>query len=396
MIRTLSILLAFCLATTVLAQDKVVLRNGREIEGKILKEDQRKIVIMTAAGKKVYSLTRVREVIRAEREESGRGRVEEFFSLSPLARQLRNARAEYMLGRYRSVADRLTPVIEEESKDDPRTEARWLLIESHQRLAQFDQAEKLLKQIKKEGDKANRLRAQAHLDIFEQNPGYKLERVNNKLARKFLLPRHRELYLKGKEPNALADKVLMRKALEEYANQIMDNEKVSLSAFEESLDMEDTLEALREMPTAGRLEKYLPYHEDLRRVEESLARAQAILPGYADGYILDLVRTEADHLYQAVEILFNEVFQNYPENESYQSEANGKLTKEGRERWRENCEEFLEQSKPLTLVADYLVKKVGRYPRKLRRLDKALGDILNRLQRTREAISRKKDTRIYV
>ena len=396
MIRTLSILLAFCLATTVLAQDKVILRSGREIEGKILKEDQRKIVIMTAAGKKVYSLTRVREVIRAEREESGRGRVEEFFSLSPLARQLRNARAEYMLGRYRSVADRLTPVIEEESKDDPRTEARWLLIESHQRLAQFDQAEKLLRQIKKEGDRANRLRAQAHLDIFEQNPGYKLERVNNKLARKFLLPRHRELYLKGKEPNALADKVLMRKALEEYANQIMDNEKVSLSAFEESLDMEDTLEALREMPTAGRLEKYLPYHEDLRRVEESLARAQAILPGYADGYILDLVRTEADHLYQAVEILFNEVFQNYPENESYQSEANGKLTKEGRERWRENCEEFLEQSKPLTLVADYLVKKVGRYPRKLRRLDKALGDILNRLQRTREAISRKKDTRIYV
>ncbi|MHC4609323.1 MAG: hypothetical protein ACYS7M_03130, partial [Planctomycetota bacterium] len=195
----------------------------------------------------------------------------------------------------------------------------------------------------------------------------------------------------------LADKELMREALEEYADQILSNEKVSVRALRESLDMEATLEALREMPRAGRLEKYLPYYEELRKVEESMLRAQAILPAYVDSYMLDLVRTEADHLFQAVESLFNEVFENYPENSSYAFDpANGKLTKAGREQWRENCEEFLEQSKPLTAVAEYLAKKVGRYPRKLRRLDRALDDILNRLQRTREAISRKKDTRIYV
>jgi hypothetical protein len=394
MTRILVIWAAICLCSTALAKDKLVLKDGRQIEGTILKEDHRKIIIMTPRGKKVYRRTRISEVVRGDEDESKGIVGEDYFALDPGARELRNARAEYVLGRYEAIVTRLTPLLDNDHTGLEQIEARWLIIDSHERLAQFDRAEKLLKEIKKEGDETNRLRAQAHLDLFEQNPGYKLERVNNKLARKFL---PRELYLKGKQPDALADKELMREALEEYADQILSNEKVSVRALRESLDMEATLEALREMPRAGRLEKYLPYYEELRKVEESMLRAQAILPAYVDSYMLDLVRTEADHLFQAVESLFNEVFENYPENSSYAFDpANGKLTKAGREQWRENCEEFLEQSKPLTAVAEYLAKKVGRYPRKLRRLDRALDDILNRLQRTREAISRKKDTRIYV
>ncbi|MHC4063030.1 MAG: hypothetical protein ACYSUI_00800 [Planctomycetota bacterium] len=394
MTRILVIWAAICLCSTALAKDKLVLKDGRQIEGTILKEDHRKIIIMTPRGKKVYRRTRISEVVRGDEDESKGIVGEDYFALDPGARELRNARAEYVLGRYEAIVTRLTPLLDNDHTGLEQIEARWLIIDSHERLAQFDRAEKLLKEIKKEGDETNRIRAQAHLDLFEQNPGYKLERVNNKLARKFL---PRELYLKGKQPDALADKELMREALEEYADQILSNEKVSVRALRESLDMEATLEALREMPRAGRLEKYLPYYEELRKVEESMLRAQAILPAYVDSYMLDLVRTEADHLFQAVESLFNEVFENYPENSSYAFDpANGKLTKAGREQWRENCEEFLEQSKPLTAVAEYLAKKVGRYPRKLRRLDRALDDILNRLQRTREAISRKKDTRIYV
>ncbi len=130
---------------------------------------------------------------------------------------------------------------------------------------------------------------------------------------------------------------------------------------------------------------------------ESLERAQAILPNYADGYLLDLVRTEAEHLSQAIELVFRELVDKYPESFSYAYDpANGKLTKEGRERWRENCETFLTESKPLTLVVRYQLKKVAAYPRELRNLNRQLQDTLNRLEQMREAITRKKDTRIYV
>ena len=394
MIRTLAILLVMCLTTAVLADDRLILRDGREIEGTIVKEDDRRIVIMTARGRKVYSKKHIREVLRAEQEESEAEPVEQFHALPPMARLLRNAHAESILGRHQPLIDRLSPLIEEDVTDAQQLEARWLMIEAYERLAEFDQAEKLLKQIKEQGEKANRIRAEAHLDIFEQNPGYKLERVNNKLARKFL---PRKLYLKGKEPDALADGVLMRKALEEYADQILLNKKVSLQAFKESLDLEETLEALREMPTAGRVEKYLPHREHLQKVEKSIARAQAILPGYADSYELDLIRSEAEHLQQAIETLFNEVFADYPENASYAYDPeNGKLTKEGREQWRENCEEFLEKVKPLIVAAEYVLTRTARFPRALDRVHTSLTNILNRLKRTREAINRKKDTRTYV
>ena len=189
----------------------------------------------------------------------------------------------------------------------------------------------------------------------------------------------------------------MRKALEQYVDQILENKKVSLGALKQRLDQEETVDILEQMPAAARVEKYLPYHGLLIEVEESLTRAAAVLPGYADGYVLDLVRTEADHLNNVVLLLFNRVLEDYPENASYAYDpANGKLTKQGREQWRENCAEYLARSKPLTLVGEYLIKKVSRHPRELRRLKQQIDETLNRLKRTREAISRKKDSRIYV
>ncbi|MHC4611728.1 MAG: hypothetical protein ACYS7M_15425, partial [Planctomycetota bacterium] len=199
MTRILVIWAAICLCSTALAKDKLVLKDGRQIEGTILKEDHRKIIIMTPRGKKVYRRTRISEVVRGDEDESKGIVGEDYFALDPGARELRNARAEYVLGRYEAIVTRLTPLLDNDHTGLEQIEARWLIIDSHERLAQFDRAEKLLKEIKKEGDETNRLRAQAHLDLFEQNPGYKLERVNNKLARKFL---PRELYLKGKQPDA--------------------------------------------------------------------------------------------------------------------------------------------------------------------------------------------------
>ncbi|MCH7813414.1 MAG: hypothetical protein IID40_05270, partial [Planctomycetes bacterium] len=317
-----------------------------------------------------------------------------FLDLPAPDQQLRNARAEYILGRYDAVVQRLEPPVKRAPEDAASDEARWLLIEAYERLARFGDAETLLQAFKETGSESDRIRAQAHLDLFEQNPGYKLERVNNKLARKFL---PREFYLQGKRKNALANKVLMRKALEQYVDQILENKKVSLGALKQRLDQEETVDILEQMPAAARVEKYLPYHGLLIEVEESLTRAAAVLPGYADGYVLDLVRTEADHLNNVVLLLFNRVLEDYPENASYAYDpANGKLTKQGREQWRENCAEYLARSKPLTLVGEYLIKKVSRHPRELRRLKQQIDETLNRLKRTREAISRKKDSRIYV
>jgi len=422
------------LAAPLTLADKVILRDGQEIEGSILEQTEDRIVVMTSEGKRVYRMTRVREVIREDAAAgASAGAVgQDFEALSPLAQELANAQAEYVLGRYDAVVKRL-PAILADGADAPergssgsdnssahatavpnphaslasglhsgqetgstglRRQAQWLLIESYERLAQFDKAEELLKQIQKNGDEPNRIRATAHLDLFEQNPGYKLERVNTTLSRKFL---PRDLYLKGKERNALADGVLMRKALEEYADQILLNKKVSLKAFQEQLNLDETLQALRDMPSAGQVQKYLPYHEHLDEVEKSIAKADAVLPGYAAGYELDLIRSEAEHVRQAIEKLFAEVFEDYPENQAYEFDPlNGKLTKSGREAWRANCDEFLAKTKPVVAVGEYLLSRTARYPRQLERTNTGLRSIMDRLNRTREAITRKKDTRTDV
>lgn len=390
MIRTLGLVLMLGFATTVLASDKLILRDGRQIEGTILHQDQDKVVIMTSAGKKSYLKTRILEIQRAGEEVSAAAQIQPFVSLAPMQQQLRNARAERILRRHRSIVDRLAPLIEEGDSTPEQMEARWMLIEAYERLAEFDHAQELLTRIGEKGDKASRLRAQAHLDIFDQNPGYKLERVNDKLARQFL---ERALYLKGKQPNALADEQLMREALEEYVDQILLNKRVSLHSFKEMLDSEDTLEALRQMPPGTtQVQKYLPYREHLTQVEESIGKAQAILPDYAYGYELDLLRTESEHLQQAIERLFEEVLEQHPERSSYAYDSeSGKLTKEGREQWWENCETFLNDSKPLIAVGDYLLTRTARFPRELDRVTTSLSKIMNRLKRIREAITRKRE-----
>jgi hypothetical protein len=390
MIRTLSILLTVCLATTAVAQDKLLLRDGREIEGNILREDQDKIVIMTAVGKRSYRKTKIREVQRAEDKVAAADQIQSFAALSPIGQHLRNARAERILGRNRGIVDRLVPLIEKGNFSPEQMKARWVVVEAYERLGEFGQAETLLKEIREKANLPDQLRARAHLDIFEQNPGYKLERVNDRLARNFL---ERELYLKGKQPNALADGELMRKALEEYVDQILLNKRVSLHSLKEMLDLEETLEALRQMPAAtSQVEKYLPYYEHLEQVEESITKAQAILPEYGHGYELDLLRTESEHLQRAIEALFDEVFARHPDNSSYAYDGeSGKLTKEGREQWRENCDAFLADSKPLIAVAEYLLTRTARFPLELERVTDSLTRIMNRLKRTREAIMRKRD-----
>ena len=393
-IQVLLVLLALGWAVEVLGADRIVLKDGKEYTGTILEEDSKYLHLQTEERKRVFRKTEILEIIRDSAEQAEAALPKEFTELTPLGQQVRNAQAEHVLGRCAEVPKRLEPLITADDYSSEMIEARWLLIEAYERLGRFDDASKLLGELHKRGPQPDRVRARAHLDIFEQNEGYKLERVNSKLAKKFL---PRELYIKGKEPGALADKEMMDRALREYVDQILRNQKVSLQAFKDSLDSGETVAAIRSLPPAGRLEKHLPYAETLAEVTESLERAQAILPHYADGYMLDLVRTEAEHLTQAIDAVFRELVERYPESFPYAFDpANGKLTKEGREQWRENCETFLRESKPLALALSYQLKKVAAYPRELRSLNRQLRDTLERLEQMREAITRTKDSRIYV
>jgi hypothetical protein len=249
----------------------------------------------------------------------------------------------------------------------------------------------MLEEVEKIGRRQDKLRAQAHLDIFRQNDEYRLEKINDRLSKDFLPKEPQNLYLKGKERNALADRQLMELALIEYVEQILRDEKSGLDAFRRSLDVEQSVQSIREMPPAARLEKYLPYADKLKDVEKSIEKAGGILPTYTRGYDLDLVRTETQHLSEVMEVVFRDLVNNYPDNFDYAFDPQtGKLTKEGREQWRENCETFLDDSTPLEIMGEYMLKKLERYPRELRRLHRTVQASLKLLTEMREAINRKK------
>jgi hypothetical protein len=308
--------------------------------------------------------------------------------MSKVEQEIANAQAEYAMKRYDRIVPRLEPLLETEADEEQKSEIRWLIIEAHERLAEFEDAFELLEEIKAHGSRRDRIRATAHLDIFEQNPRGTLRRVGERVARKFLSHEQR---IRGKKQNALADADMMKAALEEYCYQILTDEEVSMQALRESMQHPYTLAAIREMPSrSSKVASYLPFAEDLDKVEESLERVDAILPGYAQSYQIDLVRSEADHVYGVLVELFREVMDRYPDYEP-PSDETGRLTKEGREEWRERCEEFAEAIRPLLVIAEYLEEKVSRYPNRLRELHLRYRNIVSQLREVRAATLRKKE-----
>jgi hypothetical protein len=96
---------------------------------------------------------------------------------------------------------------------------------------------------------------------------------------------------------------------------------------------------------------------------------------------MDLVRTELHHLLPVFVRMFSEAVRLSPEMlaPAFDSRT-GRLTKEGRELWRDRCDDFLDAAEPIAQLLAYMVDRVDHYPWAFRNLRKALVDYQERLE----------------
>jgi hypothetical protein len=373
--------------------DMILLKDGTVIEGDITRKSRRYVRIKTAFGEKSYRRSLIEKIIEESLEGSASlaiRRVEHFEKLPDLAKTLKNADALYKLGRFDEIPPLVEPLIGKGTKlDDMRI--RWLLIEHYERQAKWDEAEELLNKTLEDGREPDKIRAQVHLDIFEENPGYKLRKINGRNARDFL---DRDMWKKGKRKNALQDPEMMQAALRETVLQILRDDKVSIFALKELMNTQETLAAIQEAldeEERVRLVDVLPYRREKAAVEKSLFRAGAIMPEATRGFELDLVRTEAQHLREVLTQLLNILSEAYPGDDNVATDEHGRLTADGREAWRERCDEFLELSRPIKELIEYLLSRVRAFPKELTPFIKAWEDTLERVEQMQQNTVRNRD-----
>jgi hypothetical protein len=248
------------------------------------------------------------------------------------------------------------------------------MIEIKERIGQWDTAKRLLQEKLEKGSPAERVRAKAHLDILQANPDHDLRFVGEKHARNFITSE--QLRNRARERDSLRDHEIMRLALEEYCEQLLVDDKLSVKAFAEKLDLEATYKAIIDAGGRGDVAEVLPYMADLRNAEASLVKAQSILGDYGRAFELDLARTELNHLLQVGFRLANEALAASPENFEPPAEPqSGQLTPEGRRQWQERCDEFIRRAKPATDLLDYMLDRVQRLGSGLRDLHDILSEL---------------------
>lgn len=398
--------------------DSVELKDGRVIKGRIVGESEFSVTVELADSRReVFSKQKIKKIVREESSDkpalpsAADGATampadatnaltasldRSFIGLAEADRQIRNARADFDLARYQKVLERLKPSAGQSASAEQKSTIQWLIIESHLRLAEFERVLELCRKLQDEGTPSDKARAKAYLDLLDSNAkdGYGLRQVNDEYAWHFLKEAFYsdEFIDAAKEPRAFAKPEVMRVALEQYCYQILLRDK-GVEVFKKSLDLDETLKALRDMPKTGAAEKYLPFVKDKRldRVVDSINSVDWILPGFAVSYRLDLVRIEAEHLYQPLERLFEEVIQKFPPGVLPPTDANGNLTGEGRKQWRKRCEDYARDLMPLIQLARYIKVKVDAYPRELRRLIGNYKEIIERLEGARNDALRKKE-----
>ena len=253
--------------------DTIVLKNGMIVEGTIARESAKYVVVKTKHGRKSFRRSDIDRIVKESDEGSAVEAIrtiKNFDDLSEIARELKNAEALYDLGRFDDIPARVEPWLGKGTKfDDMRI--RWMLIETYERQAKWNKVERLLKQTLEDGREPDKIRAKAHLDIFKQNPGHTLRKIEvvkgkRKRATEFL---SREMRNLGKKPNALQDRKMMEAALVEYVDQILQQEDVSVESFKENLDVDETFAIIQKAIDAGsrNVVRTLPYTDDLRKVE---------------------------------------------------------------------------------------------------------------------------------
>lgn len=381
----------FSLCCTVLwsasaAAETVILKDGTFVEGEITLRTSRSIRVETRFGTRTFLHKDVDQIL----ESLGGGNTErdsDFNDLPAPLKAVLNAQADYKLGNYDRALERLEPYRAYPDNPAHRIQIDWLIIEIRERLGRWEEARQLLKEKAETGTPRERIRAKAHLDLLDANPGYDLRYVGEKHARNFITDE--ALRDRAKEPGALRDAEVMRLALEEYCTQLLVEDRLSVKNFADRLDAEETYEVVKGLPPTGRLGDRLPYMDDLKRAEGSLYKAQSILGDYGVAYETDLVRTELSHLLDVFLRLAAETAELSPETYEPPSDPRtGQLTPAGRTEWRRRCDEFLERVQPLGRLTDYMLDKAQRYPRGLRSLNELLTDFRERLDQTVKAVKR--------
>ncbi|MCH7720577.1 MAG: hypothetical protein IH988_06245, partial [Planctomycetes bacterium] len=264
----------------------VVLKDGTVIDGEIILRTKTILRLRTVHGERKYRLNKIKQIITPGTDPTDLGAG--FDELPGEAQQILDARALYALGQWAAVIERLTPLVNPRGNLSNQMLIRWLLIEAHQRQGDFAEAREHLDFAAEHGQPKDKMRADAHLQIFADNPDYDLRLIGSTRARFFL---DDEMLITGKQPGALAQADIMEAALRAYCDQILRSEEASVRAFafNPRQMIADTLRALDDPQRRGRAVNALPHLPKLKKVENSLYRVQAVLPGYADAYELNLV-----------------------------------------------------------------------------------------------------------
>lgn len=369
--------------------ETIILKDGSFVEGKIVLQTSATVRIETRLGVRSIPRKDIDQIVESI-DESGVASQKAFAELPDVTRAVLNAQAEYDLGQYEAALRRIEPFKNYTENQALRIRMDWLNIEINERLGRWDVAKKLLKEKLESGTPGEKTRAKAHLDIFEVNPEYDLRFVGTKNARNFIFDE--EMRNEAREPGALKKQKIMRRALEEYCEQLLVEDKLSVKAFAEKLDATKTFEAVKNAPGGGDIGPYLPYMPDLKKAETSIIKAKAILGDYSSAFELDLVRAEINHLIVVFDNLSRETFSQSPENfQPPFDRASGLLTADGRRQWQERCDRFLESAKPLVRLAEYMEAKTERFPDTLRDLNKIATNIRQQLQENVRAVKKARD-----
>lgn len=186
----------------------------------------------------------------------------------------------------------------------------------------------------------------------------------------------------------------MRKALLEYINQMLVSDEINIYKLQDELDVQETLRFILEQieSDSRSVLKALPYLDQVEHIEKTLYKVNAILPGYAKGYELELARTEAAHIQDVLILIFNRAAEVHPDTGTYATDGeSNRLTKDAREQWREACDEFLSYCKPMVEISEYVLKKIRPHPVELSATIDRYEDLLDRFEQLRYATERKRE-----
>ncbi len=373
--------------------DIITLHDGTVIEGTIVKESATYIRVETATGDRSFFRRDIQSITRATDEGSADYAIRsttDFARLDELARQIKNAEALYAMHRYDDIPGRVEPLLGKGTRTDD-SRIHWLLIESYERQGNWETAESLLHEMSEKGSDDDKIRAKAHLDIFADNPGHTLRKVGKRRAKEFL---SREMRNRGRYPDALKDRDMMEAALLEYIDQILKDEKISVFKLEEDLDVEKTLQFVQKRIEDGAVNIVpdLPYLEEMQRVKASLDRVNAILPGFADGFQLNLVRIDIKHVAAVMDRLSEPLMEAFPNDQGLSTDGeSNRLTADARKKWREECDAFLKLAKPEIELNEYVLQRARRYPTQLKKFIETYEDALERIQQMTYAVERNRD-----